>query len=160
MTGNPLSPTASKAAMNPGVAHKPSGRFTPVDPLRVIRQYLWLFIITGVVGLILGWGIWFVLGMYVPRYTSRALLQATGGISDPYQKTTGEGFDRGGMAVVEAFIQNQTTRIRDLSVLNEVLRDTRVRETEWFQSFINNEDQLNQALKDLQRNLNATQVRG
>lgn len=160
MSVNPLSPTASKAVMNTSVAPKPSGRFTPVDPVRVMRQYLWLFVMTGVIGLVLGGGIWYILKQYAPRYTSSALLQATGGISDPYQKITGEGFDRGGMAVVEAFIQNQTTRIRDIGVLNEVLRDTRVRKTEWFQSFVDSEDQLNQALKNLQKNLKATQVRG
>jgi len=136
MTLNPLSPDSSETQTGTGT-HMPS-RFTPIDPVRLLRQYAWLLTLSIIVSLVVGGGLWYVLRRLSPRFTSETQLNITGGINDPYQliqRSTGWGF--AGMGLIDVFIKNQTVRIRSNEILEGALRRDVVRNTQWFKSFEN-----------------------
>ena len=149
------SPLAVGPSAHMGLAK--ASRFNPVDPMRVLRQYVGPLVITAVLSVFVGVGIWYGLRQYRPRYTSEAQLVITGGISNPYQMIQqGAGWRQTGMALIDAFIMNQTLRIRSEEVLNGALRRDDVRTTDWFKSFSGD---TNAALKDLKTNLDAVKIR-
>ena len=136
MTLNPLSPDSSDTKAGTGV-HLPS-RFTPIDPIRLLRQHVWLLVISVVLSVAIGGGLWYALRRFAPQYTSTTQLNITGGINDPYQlvqRSTGGGFT--GMGLMDAFIKNQTVRIRSNEILEGALRRDDVRGTEWFKALSN-----------------------
>jgi len=156
MIANPLSPNAPNSPPN-GAAYKAS-RLTPVDPLRVLRQYMGVIAIAVVLGVVVGVGLWFLLVRYAPRYTSVAQLTITGGISDPYQllqQSGGVGTLNSGL--VDTFIMNQIIRIRSDEVFDGALKRDDVRMTSWFRSF---KGDTRAARTQLQRDLAAIRIKG
>jgi len=152
MIMNPLSPSASE--------HQSAGpvrdsRFTPIDPMRILRQYTWLLIVSTILSAILGVGLWYGLLKYGPQYTSQAQLTVTGGITDPFQMIqNGTGFSRG-MEQIDAFIMNQILRIESQEVLDGALRHKDVMATGWLKSF----GDAIEARKNLEANLSALKIR-
>ncbi len=156
MTFDPLTNTTHS---EPGGNDVAGGyhRFTPVDPLRVFRLYAGTIMITSVLSLLLGLGLWYGLRQYAPRYTSEAQLIVTGGVTDPYQPVQQVGSWRSGMDMIDSVIRNQIVRIGSNEVISNVLRRDDVRSTAWFGSFGGNSLK---ATEDFMENLKADKIRG
>lgn len=66
-----MSPTS--AGPNGGNGAGPgSGRFTPLDPIRILRQYKWLLVLAVIIGVGAGVGVYFVLLKYQSEYSAEA----------------------------------------------------------------------------------------
>ena len=155
MTANPLSsipPIGSPSGMPqpPG-----SGRFRPIDPLRVVRQHMVLLIAAGVVGLALGVGTFFLLRQVSPTYASIAQLRATGQLTDPDKTVTDESTRED---VLERYIANEIARITSEELLRQAVARPSTQQTEWYRSF--NGD-TRAAVQELQRGqLGVNSLRG
>ena len=127
-TATPLS------SLPPATASASSSPFKPIDPVRVLRQHLRLFLIVGVVGLILGVGLWFALRKFFPEYASSAQLRATEGIVDTNSVTTGQ-VSTVNVDIMETFIQSEIYKIESESILTRALNNPAVRNTQWFKQY-------------------------
>lgn len=154
MTTNPLSPLPP---VQPTVGQGGgSARFTPVDPMRVLRQYARVLIITGVSGVILGITLWALLSYLVPVYETESQLEVSRGVNDPHQTGDPNEQGRAGMDLLKAYMYNQTLRIKSQEVLRDALDRPDVRDTSWFESF---SDPIT-AREQLQDDLEAIAIRG
>lgn len=161
MTSNPLHSGSGQARA--GASLQANARFTPLDPIKVLRQHATVLLIALVVSGGLSICFYMLLDRFFPRYTTEVQLSVTGGVSDPYQGVQDGTGPQTRMDMLEAYIQNQVVRLRSDAVLNDALKREEVRQTEWFKSFEEGSDgQLNarEARKNLQRNLFASQIKG
>ncbi len=148
MTANPLSPVGpTNGAALVAQAHT---KYTPLDPMRVIRQYKWLLVLAAIVGCGLGVGLWWTLDRYAPQYTSETYLLIRQALQDPYQMTAEAGaIDRGQMALYDAYIQNQVIALQSYELLNQAIEHPRVKQTAWYKSYDTSEDRLEAMIDDL-----------
>ncbi|MCX5662029.1 MAG: P-loop NTPase [Planctomycetota bacterium] len=164
MTANPLSPINAAAAAAPVAPIGVTPRFTPVDPLRLVRQNLLLFIATGFVGVMIGVGVWTYLRVYSAEYSTAARLLVTGGIESSTAMPV-NGAPRERLEQIAAAIQNQIAILKSDQVINEVLKKPEVQDTDWFRSFSRRREgstlaeQISAARNKLQDDLNASQPR-
>ena len=160
MTANPLTPIPPIGPTT-GMTPPPStGRFKPVDPLRVIRRSLRLLIIMAVVGAVLGVIAWFVLLRVAPAYTSYAQLRVIDTPKDIYSPGSGgESFAGTNRDLLEAFIQNEVLYIRSEEILREAINRPLIRNnTQWFGQF---EGDVREAQKSLEEDVfGASMMRG
>ncbi len=134
MTANPLS-TIPPIGPTTGVA-SPSvgGKFKPIDPVRLLRQYFPYLILAGIVGLIIGGSCWFVARKYNPKYGSDATLVAFA----PPRDTKDVGFGRiesNQIDEIQTFIRNEIAYIRSEDLLRRAIQRPGVRSSTWFQQF-------------------------
>lgn len=132
MTANPLSsiPTIGPPS---GLPQGPGGnRFRPIDPLRLLRQHALLLCVTGVVGLALGVGTYFLLLQVSPKYESAAMLEVNVARPSAYE---GPAEQRAREEQLRLAINDQMAAIKGENTLNTVLEMPRVQQTRWFQSF-------------------------
>src|SRR5436305_931009 len=98
MTSNSLSPlTPPGLPGGPTLASAPPGgaaRFTPLDPIRVLRQYAKHLVAAAALGFIIGVALFFYKMRYSPEYSSTAQLLVTGGVSTPYETSGAAGIPR------------------------------------------------------------------
>ena len=79
MTANtpaPVPPIGPAPTQGGGQPPNQASRFKPVDPLRVVRQYIVLLVVAGILGVGVGVGTYLLLRNYNPTYTSSAALYA------------------------------------------------------------------------------------
>lgn len=134
MSTNPLTPASSTPA--PAPSQGGAGvRLTPIDPMRVVRQHLRLLLLTFLVGLILGIGVWWLLRRYAPQYETKARLVVMPGLDDPYSSPaeTGNLSDQR-LEMYAAIIANQIELLTSDDVLDRTLQNPDVRKTSWFQN--------------------------
>ena len=131
MSANPLSsipPIGPTTGMVPSPA---SGRFRPIDPLRVLRQYAVLLVIAGVVGVVLGVGIYVTMLKLSPVYSSQIGFQVNSqggnawGVSDS-QST-------GNTDSVQRAISDQIQQLKSDNVIDLLVHDNKVQATKFFQ---------------------------
>jgi uncharacterized protein involved in exopolysaccharide biosynthesis len=135
----PIGPAATPAAAA-------STRFTPLDPLRILRQYARLLVVVGVIGLGIGVAAYFLLKHYVPEYSSTATLVVTGGVKSSTEETS--GMTRGSAEMLGTLIQNQLVLLEGDDVLEEVLTTSEVKATQWYQSLKDNPVALKKSLRE------------
>lgn len=164
MTANPLTPinAAGTVASPPSAGVTP--RFTPVDPLRLVRQNLLLLSLTAAAGVALGVGLFAYLRLYKTEYSTSARMLVTGGIDTSFAMPEGGSAPRARLEQIAASIQNQIYLIKSDGVLSEVLKKPEVQDTTWFRSFARGgatkiEDQIEAAHDKLQDDLTASQPR-
>lgn len=133
MTANPLSPIPPIGSSTGMMPPPGGGRFKPIDPLRVLRQYAWVLVVLGIAGMILGVVTFVVLRLYMPKYTSLAYLEVLHAGADPWQPAGGGGRGSSNLEEVSALIQNEITRLHSRDVLQTALSKSEVRQTAWFQ---------------------------
>lgn len=156
MSNTPLTPLATLGASVPAVPTSGGGltRFTPLDPMRVLRQYMWWLVAAAILGLIAGLTAFYIFKNYYPEFTTNARLAVSGGVVDAWQMPREfGGADERGLAT---FMQNQILRMTSDEILVDALAREEVRKTRWFQSF----PSAREARLNLQRNLSAYQIRG
>ena len=155
MSQNPLMPIApiTAAAATP---LRTSTRFTPLDPLRVLRQYIWLLIIAAVVGVGLGTVSAILCEQFIPEYTSEARMLVSGELENIYAQAADPTAAAGDIEAMRIFMRNLVYRMGSEEILDVVLKDPNVRKTEWFQSFSDTRD----AFEYLREHLNARNLAG
>lgn len=102
-----------------------------IDPIKVLRRHLRLFIATGVVGAVLGVATHFALLRLTPRYTARAQFEYIAQI-----RSASDIGDTGSNDEIERFMNTQAHVLTQDTVLSQALSDPRVHtETHWAQQF-------------------------
>lgn len=135
MTANPLS-AIPPIGPTTGVTPPPSSsRLKPIDPLRVLREHLWLLIVAAVVGVLIGGGSWFVLRKKMPTYTSEARLLVQPPLSNPEDPVSAEAQQRYSDKAMESSIANEVVRLTSESVLLEAVARPEVKSLQWYQAF-------------------------
>jgi len=155
MSSNPLSPISGLAPV-PGAPAPSQSKFKPIDPVRVVRQHLKLLIVAGVVGVVMGVGIWLVLLKVSPVWASSAQLRVTGGVEDLERMSTGLVF-QGNMEPIEFFMQSEVYKIQSEGVLTDALKRPEVRNSQWYADY---KDDFNRAREELaEEHLNVNMIR-
>ena len=136
MTANPLS-TIPPIGPTTGMPQaQPTGRFKPIDPLRLARTHAPLLIITTLIGLGLGFGAWYLLQKEAPRYESEASLRVySDTVVDPYNPTTSSDFGRN--SGVDSYIANEINYITSDEIVREAIGKPEVQDSRWFATFNN-----------------------
>ncbi|MEX0887300.1 MAG: polysaccharide biosynthesis tyrosine autokinase, partial [Phycisphaeraceae bacterium] len=153
----PLGPT-SAAAMP-----APRSRTKAVDPLRVLRQWMWVLIALFVLGVALGTGLWAMLHQQAPRFTSEATFRVVPSAASVWDPEIGGMGDIGRGDVIERFMQSEVQRIQSEEVVRGAIRRPEVRETKWIQRFIDDQGGLNVGRAHerlIERNMRVGIVRG
>jgi succinoglycan biosynthesis transport protein ExoP len=154
MTANPLTPIPPIGPTT-AIGQAPTQtRFKPLDPLKVLRQYARLLIISGVIGIVLGVATWAVLWTQAPRYSSQSALVVLPP-QRPLELSTGMQVATGDQ--LQTFIRTEIFRILSEEVLGTVIKRDDVRNTAWFRSFGNDTQK---ARERLQSDLTASPLSG
>lgn len=131
-------PTPSPMPMPGGRPAAGASALTPVDPLRVLKQYKWPLIITAVIGLVIGVGVYYLLRATVPAFTSTpAQFVLNTGSANP----TEENQNRLDVRALEQEKLTYAAQILSPNILSAALRGpvrsggANVRQTQWYQSF-------------------------
>lgn len=139
MTANPLStipPIGPATGMTPP---PPASKFKPIDPIKLIRKHWKLLIVCGIIGLIIGVGLYVVLRKTAPAYTSDAkLVVDTRTVDNPYAVAT--DVISGRLDAAYAFMNNEAAFIISDEIVTDALVRPRARATAWFQAQPNAED--------------------
>ncbi|MEM1107936.1 MAG: polysaccharide biosynthesis tyrosine autokinase [Planctomycetota bacterium] len=149
MTANPLStipPIGPATGMTPP---PPTGRFKPIDPIRLLRQHYKLLIVVGVIGLMLGAGLYIGLRRNVPAYTSQAQIEVKGGQEiDPLRAAAaGSGLGSEDAARIMA---NEANLITSDEIIRDSLLRPRIQASAWYQS---HEGDSNKAREDMRNSM-------
>ncbi|MBI1336973.1 MAG: polysaccharide biosynthesis tyrosine autokinase [Phycisphaera sp.] len=136
MTANPLQPISSiPPAATGGQPAMP--RFTPVDPMRLLRENLRIFIVAMVVGVFAGGALYVYMNIYKPVYTSVTQLFVSTGPDDPYdQNKPIETRTKD----IEFYIRTQIPRLTSNDVLGAVLAKDSIKRMDWFKDIESNSD--------------------
>ncbi len=131
MSANPLMPLpAGPEALTGAPA---TSRFTPVDPLRLLRQHTRLLIVTAIIGVVLGVGIYVALRLLSPGYTTYAQLVVNPPPGNPWSVTPEAGAMQ--TDAISSYIQNQVVLLKSNDIIDSALKDPVLRQTAWFRSF-------------------------
>ncbi len=159
-----ISPSTQKPMLPPpgmGGAGAPvaSTRFSPVDPIRVLRQYQHMLLLTAAVGMVIGVILWVVLLFTMPRYQTTTQLRITGGIESGLDSPGAEPRTGGNMDTVEAKKATEMAQLMSNFVIDSAINE--LRDTQWFQQYVQGEGQVDmtQAREDLQDALRVFSVR-
>jgi capsular exopolysaccharide synthesis family protein len=132
---------------NSGLRRPPAASATPqvnaIDPIRVLRQSLWLLFITGVVGLVLGVGVYLVWDRYFPKYDGKVIFELAAELTRSDEATARENRNED---TVQRLAQTEAQKAVSEDVLEKVLRLKDVQRTDWAQDFI---DENGNFLKDI-----------
>jgi polysaccharide biosynthesis transport protein len=111
-------------------------RFTPLDPMRIFRQYAVVLMITAALGVGLGIAVYFVSLQWFPRYTTDSELKTSNGVIGAWDTPEdASGANKAQLEQIAAFITTQSYRLRTDDVLFEALGRKEVQDTVWFHSF-------------------------
>ncbi len=106
-----------------------------INPLKLVRQHLFLLIGAVFVGGVLGVGSHFALLRTYPLYTSEALFECTAALTSAESSVTMVG--PGGAPELERFIATQAAIMISDGILLKAANDPRVRnETDWAKAFV------------------------
>ncbi|MAE66637.1 MAG: hypothetical protein CMJ18_20405 [Phycisphaeraceae bacterium] len=118
----------------PSATPRPS-RFTPLDPLRITRQYTWLWVIMGTIGIGLGILATVLFQIFMPEYTSKSTLLVSAELQDVFAPTIDPSGIQERQDALSTFMLNQVLRIQSQQVLDRALESQKVKNTEWFKKF-------------------------
>jgi polysaccharide biosynthesis transport protein len=136
-----------------------STRFTPIDPIRVLRQYQPVLLLTVAVGLVLGIILWAILLFTAPRFESRTQLRITGGVESGLDTPGAQPRTGGNMDTIEARKATEMAQLMSNFVIDSAINE--LRDTKWFQQYVRGEGlvELTKAREDLQDALRVFSVR-
>ncbi len=122
-----------------------------VDPLRVLRRYLWVIVASGILGAVLGTAAFFLLNEIYPLYSGNVVFEVRPGL----QKSTDVGtFDTTNDDLVFRIAQTETYMLTSRDILEAALRTPDVQKTRWAQQFyIGGTFSLFKAMDDLEDDL-------
>ena len=146
-SNNPMSNIPSLGQPTAGLQPAGSGKFKPIDPIRVLRgNWLW-FAFALVAGLVIGMGVWYGMEKYLHKYTSTAQYDVQPQNMD---MTTLRNSSTTPFSQLEPLILREVENAKAEPLLREVLNSPAVQKTNWFAQFNNDMDQ---AYEDLSENV-------
>ena len=154
MSQNPLMSSVADTIQGP--QSRKATRFTPLDPIRLFRQYLWLWVIVVVLGVGLGVLVSFLCEKFIPRYTSTSTLLVSAELDDPYEDIIDPQGVYEKKDALTTFMLNQVLRMKSHQVLQRALERQDVKSTDWYKSFSHSLD----AFDNLRDNLTVRVLRG
>lgn len=122
----------SGSGVNRTIKQQESSAQNVIDPIRVIRQSIVLLIATGVVGLILGVGVFFVWNTYFPRYEGSVIFELNAELTSSSEASARENRNED---TVQRLAQTEARKAVGEDILEKVLRLRDVQKTSWAQSF-------------------------
>ncbi|MCH2160854.1 MAG: hypothetical protein MK085_03160 [Phycisphaerales bacterium] len=130
-----------------------------IDPVRVIRQNLLLLMGTGVVGLVLGVGVFLVWDRFFPVYQGRVMFELAAELTSPDEASAREQRNED---TVERLAQSESQKAVGEDVLDKVLRVKDIQRTDWAQAFIDSDGNFNhdEAFVELDKEIFASHMRG
>jgi len=135
MTLNPLSnpqdgsPLASPAPAAASGASMP--KLTPLEPVRIVRQYFWWLLIAALVGIVIGTGMYYAILRTNPVYQTGGQILVQPPISDPCARPGQEANTRQS----DGFLRREIVRMQSRDMLRLAMQVDAVRNTAWFESF-------------------------
>jgi len=157
MTANPMPPMIPMSGPTGSMPPQGSGRFKIIDPLRVVRTHLWLLVTSLFIGVLAGLGVWGVLRVTMPGYSSIAQLRVDEVQVDVTNPMPG-GTNPSNKSAVELRVMNEINRLRSQEIVRATLERPEVRATAWFKQY---ESDLQGAIDDMSENvLKITPVSG
>jgi len=124
---------------------------TPKEILDIFRRHILLIVILTIFGMVAGGGLWFVMARFAPKFTAKTYIEVLSpGKSDP---TVIGGSPIAGKDIAYEFRFSKASLIKQQSMLQDLIRRDKIRETKWFQSF---NDDVIKTMDNLDKNLVAT----
>ena len=127
-------------------ANAMANKFKPIDPIRVIREYLWLIIAVVLLSPVIGGGIWFTWNTISPRFTSMQRFDVMDNSGNAFDLESNE-LSKGNIQLIEAFIKNQTMMMKSEFVLKTALESPLVQKTDWYKSFNGDKSKMKKSLE-------------
>ena len=103
-----------------------------IDPVRVIRQSIGVLFVTGLLGLVMGVGVFLVWNMYAPRYDGFVLFELNAELSSSNETTARENRNED---TVQRIAQTEALKSISEEILERVLRQKDIQKTRWAQQF-------------------------
>lgn len=163
--------TSVPAQVRPGMMQPvgPVGQgaaLTPHEIIGILRRHIWMILGFTVLGTMIGGGSWFLLDRFAPKYTSVRAIDVDPPIDlDPLQI----GSAQPQKDIYYQFRFTKASLFKQQNVLESLLREPRIIETDWFKQFakvdergqiVGDKDKaIKMALRDLDKNLNASAPR-
>jgi len=120
---------------------------TPKEIIDILRRHILLICVLTFCGAVIGGGLWFVLRRVAPKYSAKTYIEVLSpGQIDP----SVIGTHLASKDIAYEFRFSKASLIKQQSMLQELIRRDRVRETEWFKKFGND---VLKVIKDLDKNL-------
>jgi len=161
-------PLAIPSASRPMLAVPPTAvpdTMTPKEIVGILRRHLWMILLFTIAGTIMGTGAFFLLQYWYPRYTARAAVEVLPpGEGDPWAFNAGQ-------PQKDTYYQHRLSKavmVKRQDLLQELIRDDEIRQTDWFKQFAKTDAQGNigdmdkatkKAIDDLDSHLSATAPR-
>ncbi|WP_200761291.1 polysaccharide biosynthesis tyrosine autokinase [Poriferisphaera corsica] len=132
----------------PASAANPLGnKFKPVDPVKILRQYLWLIIPVCLLSPIFAGGVWFIWNKTAPKWQSKQVFQVQAGNVD-VRKASMDDLSTGQINMIEAYMQTQSMRMQSEDVFASALNNPDLKKTDWYLSFNDKKPQMVKSLKN------------
>jgi succinoglycan biosynthesis transport protein ExoP len=108
---------------------------TPKEILDIFRRHIPLMVILTIIGAIAGGALWFIMAKYRPRYTAKTYVEVLSpGKADP---TVIGSAPLANKDIAYEFRFSKAALIKQQSMLDQLIRRDKIRETKWFKSFNN-----------------------
>ena len=156
MSSPTSTPTRSTRSV-PRPAPSPAGAVT-IDPIKVVRQHLLLLLITGMIGLVVGTGIFYVRLMYFPSYSGFARFELIGTLDDAGDAVAQEERNE---ETVQRLAGTEASKTISVRSLEAVLKEPEVQRIAWMDQFKdeNGRPNLEEAVIELEDEISAGYVR-
>ncbi|HAW95256.1 MAG TPA: hypothetical protein DCX60_03175 [Phycisphaerales bacterium] len=128
-----------------------------IDPIRLLRQNFWVLVSTFFVSIVVGLGVFFVLGMFMPRYQGRVVFELNSELSTADDVVSS---DSRNADTVTRLAKTEMSRIMSPSVMTGALQNRDLRSTEWAsQFFVDGAFNMTDALVELEDTLGVSHPR-
>ncbi len=118
---------------NIGTPNRPMPKGRALDPVRVLRRYWKGIPIWGLVGAIVGTGVFFLLARIYPLYSGDIMFEVRPGLAESTEIGTMESISD---KMVERVAATQVFLIKEPSILSGAIDNRMMMETQWIQQFI------------------------
>ncbi len=128
MTVQTPSPSSSRTARPGG----PPGGGSAIDPVRLIRQHMVLLVTTGVVGLVMGVGVYVLWLTFYPSYSAVATFELVGELGSADDPIARENRNED---TIQRIAGTEAAKAVSEEILRSVLKDDQVQTIEWMDQF-------------------------
>ncbi len=128
MTVQTPSPSSSRTARPGG----PPGGGSAIDPVRLIRQHMVLLVTTGIVGLVMGVGVYVLWLTFYPSYSAVATFELVGELGSADDPIARENRNED---TIQRIAGTEAAKAVSEEILRSVLKDDQVQTIEWMDQF-------------------------
>ncbi len=146
--------TPSSTSSRPGRSGPATASASAVDPIRVLRQHLTLLITTGIVGLVLGVGVYVLWLAFFPSYSGVATFELVGELGSADDPIARENRNED---TIQRLAGTEAAKAVSEQILTAVISDPQVQTMVWMDQFRDENGQIvaNDALIELQSEIRA-----